>query len=241
LSFVGRICSKLNVLDARQASSDGHSAEQMARVLHPAWDCPVGDRRRARTRLNGMRLIYLLLAATLAAAPAGAQEGAASSQADEKPHYDLPVSLDKIKEGLEQQPSQLTLRSLDERPTFRVQILERQKLDELLATLDFKTTRAPAGGLYWQDVQRQMWPSVDNPLNQPYAAFSQSELLTVLIENLAGHYLGGKALNAVSNAERSHAEAAAREEVMQAIREYCNAQPNGGAGIQICSTSSAIR
>lgn len=196
-----------------------------------------------------MRLIYLLLAAILTAAPLRAQEGASSSQGDQKPpatdtqpaeHFNLPVSLDRIKEGLEQ-PSQLTLRTLDERPTFRVQILERQKLDELLATLDFKTTRAPAGGLYWQEVQRQMWPSVDHPLNQPYAAFSQGELLTILIENLAGHYLGGKALNAVSTAERARAEAAARDEVMQAIREYCNAQPNGGAGIQICSTSSAIR
>jgi hypothetical protein len=188
-----------------------------------------------------MRLIYLLLAAVLAAAPAVAQEAASSSQADGTPHYNLPVSLDKIKEGLEQTPSQLTLRTLDERPTFRVQILERQKIDELLATLDFKTTRAPAGGLYWDEVQRQMWPPVDNPLRQPYAAFSQSELLTILIENLAGHYLGGKALSAVTNAERSRAETAARDEVMQAIRDYCNAQPNGGAGIQICSTSSAIR
>jgi len=187
-----------------------------------------------------MRLIYLLLAAILAAAPVRAQEGASSSQADETPHYNLPVSLDKIKESLEQ-PAQLTLRTLDERPTFRIQIHERQKLDELLATLDFKTTRAPAGGLYWQEVQRQMWPSVDNPLNQPYAAFSQSELLTILVENLVGHYLGGKALNAVTSAEKARAEAAARDEVMQAIRDYCNAQPNGGAGIQICSTSSAIR
>jgi hypothetical protein len=86
-----------------------------------------------------------------------------------------------------------------------------------------------------------MWPSVDNPLRQPYAAFSQGELLTILIENLVGKYLGGKAVNAVSSAERAHAESAAREEVKQAIRDYCAAQPNNGAGIQICSTSSAIR
>jgi hypothetical protein len=216
-----------------------------------------------------MRLILLLLTAAVIAEPVGAQPGASSPAQDvsvtatqppsaatepaKQPpaapegqpgqgdaQLNLPVSLEKIKEALEQTPK-LSLETLDARPTFRVQILERQKLDELLATLNFKTTKAPAGGVYWDEVQRQMWPSVDNPLRQPYAAFNQGELLTILIENLAGKYLAGKALNAVSNAERAHAEAAAREEVMAAIRDYCAAQPSSGAGIQICSTSSAIR
>src|SRR5262249_5315348 len=137
-----------------------------------------------------------------------------SSPGDQQPsnQYDLPVSLDRIKEALEQSPK-LSLQTVDQRPTFRVEILERQKIDELLASLDFKTTRAPAGGLYWGEVQRQMWPSVDNPLRQPYAAFSQSELLTIVIENLVGQYLGSKAFAALTNAERARAEAAAREEV----------------------------
>ena len=57
----------------------------------------------------------------------------------------LPVSLDKIHEGLQQTPA-LSLRTLDERPIFRVQILERQKIEELLATLNFKAGRCrPAG------------------------------------------------------------------------------------------------
>ena len=84
-----------------------------------------------------------------------------------------------------------------------------------------------------------MFPSVDNPLRQPYAAFNQPELLTILIENLVGHYLGGKAINAISAAERAHAEAAARAEVRQAVGEYCSAQPNAGAGILICDTQSS--
>src|SRR3954454_25032955 len=132
-----------------------------------------------------MRLIPLLLAAVVtatAAAPALAQQGAPSPAVDGQPspsrdggnratgqppgtpvQLDLPVSLDKIKEGLEQPPTALTLQTL-ERPTFRVEIRQQQKLDELMATLNFKTTRAPAGGVYWDEVQRQMWPSVDNPL-----------------------------------------------------------------------------
>ena len=92
------------------------------------------------------------------------------------------------------------------------------------------------GGLYAYEQQRQLFPSVDNPLVQPYAAFNQGELLTILIENLVGKYLGGKALNAISKAERARAEAAAREEVRTAVAEYCNAQPNAGAGLAICAS-----
>jgi len=187
----------------------------------------------------------------MTAAPGWAQQVSPSSSGDQivseprqdetaQPHFDLPVSLDRIKQGLEQNPT-LTLKTRELEPTFRLQILERRRLDELIASLDFKTTQAPAGGLYWQEVQRQMWPSVDNPLMQPYAAFGPGELLTILVENLVGRYFAGKAVNAITSAERARAEAAARDEVQQAIREYCAAQPHGGAAIQICSTSSAIR
>jgi len=201
-----------------------------------------------------MRLISLLVTATLVASPAWAAGQASSSPKDqtaqardktgaEQPpasssQFDLPVSLDKIKKGLEQPPP-LSLK-LDDvvKPTFRIQILERQKIEELLATLNFKTTRAPAGGLYWDEVRRQMWPATDNPLQQPYAAFNQGELMTILVENLVGRYLAGRAMSSITSAERARAEAAAKDEVSHAIAEYCAAQPNHGAGIQICSPSS---
>ena len=197
-----------------------------------------------------MRLSCLLFTAILLAAPARAQGTGASSlqdqpavesrPSDSAPELNLPVSLDKIKEGLEQKPI-LSLRTLDERPTFRVQIQERRRIEELLATLNYKAGPTPAGGLYWNEIQRQMLPAVDNPLRQPYAAFGQGELLTILIENLVRNYLGDKAVNAVGKAERTHAENAAREEVRQAVQSYCAAQPNGGSGTQICSLSPAVR
>src|SRR5207249_4599066 len=71
---------------------------------------------------------------------------------------------------------------------------------------------------------------------QPYAAFNQGELLTILVENLVGRYLAGKTGEAISKAERARAEAQAKEEVRTAVAEYCNAQPNGGIGLQICSS-----
>jgi hypothetical protein len=204
-----------------------------------------------------MRLCALLFTATLAASPAPAQpaasppvstaeEPASASQDTDTdaskgepqtpPELNLPVSLDKIREGLQQKPG-LSLRALDERPTFRVQILERQKIEELLATLNFKAGPTPAGGIYMYEQQRQMFNPVDRPLMQPYAAFNTGQLLTILIENLVGKYLGGKAIDAVSKMERARAEANARDEVRAAVAQYCNAQPNLGVGIQICDTA----
>jgi len=204
-----------------------------------------------------MRLLALLFTATLASSPAQAQPASpapvspavepssAAQDIAEKPKtagdeksadLNLPVSLDKIREGLLQKPA-LSLRTLDERPTFRVQILERQKIEELLATLNFKAGPTPAGGVYMYEQQRQMFNPVDRPLMQPYAAFSTGELLTILIENLVGKYLGGKAIDAVCKLERARAEANAKEEVRAAVAQYCNAQPNAGIGIQICDTA----
>jgi len=187
-----------------------------------------------------MRLSALLFTAILAASRAAAQQAPASSPQDATagqsatdPGAAPPFSVTRIREALETTPI-LSLRTLDERPLFRVQIQERQHIDELLATLDFKSGPVPAGGLYMAEQDRIMFPSVDNPLRQPLSAFSQPELLTILIENLAGRYLGGKAASAVSKAERVHAEAVAKEEVQTAVAQYCDAQPNAGAGIQLC-------
>jgi hypothetical protein len=189
-----------------------------------------------------MRLLALLLTATLLASSAGAQQTPVSPSQDAPQDGSakdrgsaLPVSLTKIREALETTPT-FSLTTLDERPIFRIQIQERQKIEELLATLNFKTGPVPAGGLYMAEQNRIMFPSVDNPLRQPYAAFNQPELLTILIENLAGRYLAGKAMSAISKAERAHAEALAKDEVRTAVAQYCGAQPNGGAGIQICDT-----
>jgi hypothetical protein len=125
---------------------------------------------------------------------------------------------------------------IDERPTFRIQIRERQHIEELLATLNFKSGPTPAGGVRMQEQQRVVFNPVDHPLMQPYAAFGQGQLLTILIENLVRHYLADKVGEAISKSERARAEAQARDEVRAAVGEYCNAQPNLGAGLQICSS-----
>jgi hypothetical protein len=157
----------------------------------------------------------------------------AASPAQDGAQLNLPVSLDHIRKALEQQPAPLILK-LPDNPTFRIEIQERTRLQELLATLDFKSGPTPAGGVYAAEVQRVMFPSVSNPLMQPYAAFNQPELMTIIIENLVGKYLIAKAFSATNAAARERAEAAAREEVRQTIVQYCAGQPGGGTGIKIC-------
>lgn len=191
-----------------------------------------------------MPLILLLLALLLAAAPAQAQPSP-SKDGDEGQRLqnqglDLPVSLDRIREGLEETPT-TRLHGLNDAPTFTVAIHDAQRpftLEELVKSLapGFKAGPVPAGGVYDYELKRQANNPAGSPLTQPYAPFNQAELLTVLVENLAGQYLGGKALNAVSSAEREHAEGQARAEVQRAVADYCAAQPDAGRGIDVCAT-----
>jgi hypothetical protein len=164
--------------------------------------------------------VLLMVGALLSARAAGAQAVATADAAQDPPAQDLPVSLDRIREQLKRPPESL-LRNLDVKPDFSVQIEEQRRLDEIMSKLSFKSGPAPAGGLYSYQQQRQLFNPVDHPLQQPYAAFSGGELITIAIENLIGKYLGGRARGALSSAERSHAEAEARQDVDRAVAEYC--------------------
>ena len=181
-----------------------------------------------------MPLILLLLAAMMATDPPAGQP----SPTQDAP-LNLPVSVDKIRSALEDTSAAPHLRGLDEVPTFKVQIHENARaftLDDLVKSLapGFKAGPVPAGGVYAYELNRVTNNPTSNPLTQPYAAFNQPELLTILVENLAGRYLAGKAVDAVTSAERAHAEAQARADVQRAVSEYCSAQPASRQGIEIC-------
>src|SRR5262245_53778962 len=107
-----------------------------------------------------MRLITLLLAASLGAPVAGnafaqstepapppaaasSQPAAASSPQDTPAN--LPVSVDRIKKQLEKPPA-LSLEGLRDQPTFRIEVKERNKLQDLISSLDFRSGPTPYGG-----------------------------------------------------------------------------------------------
>jgi hypothetical protein len=184
-----------------------------------------------------MRLSALLVTAIFAATPALAQpqESSASAavaspaqdsqpgqqQSDKPP--DLPVSLDKIREALAQ-PAPTTFKSLDERPVFRVEVRERQKLDDLMKSLNFNAGPAIPGGIYGYEQQRNLFPAVNNPLAQPYAAFTPGEMIQVSLTTLIERYLAGRVVNSLKGMARASAEQAAREEVRKALDEFWAAQ-----------------
>lgn len=184
-----------------------------------------------------------MLAVLALAAPADAQAPAASAAAaaPETPAAqdraaDLPVSLNRIREALEK-PDESRLQHLDVRPDFSVQIEEQRRINEIISKLDFKTGPAPAGGLYGYEQQQRLFSPTDRPLQQPYAAFSGGELITIAIENLIAKYLGGKVVEGITSAARAHAEAQAREEVNQAIVDYCTARSDRDQ-ISLCTSQS---
>lgn len=196
--------------------------------------------------LFSMRFIFLFLVmlATSAAAPrqdstvssAGVNPGSTAPRVPPgaEPPLDLPISLDRIRELLSK-PAPLQ-QSLLKRPTFKIEVEEQHHVQELLSALavQSKASPAPPGGLYGYETQRVMLSSLSTPMMQPYAAFSGGQLLTLAFEALLTKYLGWRALDAITAADRARAEAAAHAEVARAIVEYCAGLPDGGAGIRMC-------
>jgi hypothetical protein len=192
-----------------------------------------------------MRLYCLMVAVILAGAPLAAQDAPpsstdtdSSSTVDAAP--ELPVSIDRIREALAKTPTKPLLR-VGEQPDFAITVEERVILEDFFKPEDFKVGPVPAGGLYAYEQQRVLSNKVDQPLTQPYAAFSGGELITLAIQGLLFKYLGQQVIDGAVGAERAAEEAAARETVMKAIQSYCAAQPASGAAIEICSAPRAAR
>ena len=110
----------------------------------------------------------------------------------------LPVSLDKIREALSQPPPSEPLKGLNETPTFRLEIQERQKFEALMAKIKFdKGGPVVAGGRDAYEQQQLLFPRIDNPLVQPYGAFSPSEVMTLGVEALIEKYVAQKVAHVV--------------------------------------------
>jgi hypothetical protein len=190
-----------------------------------------------------MRLIPLVVAAIMAAAPVLAQQDQPSSAVSSQPSQpsssvssspssepssteeatkpaDLPVSLGKIRQALGQAPPATPLLHLDVTPHFRIEIHAQQKIEELLDTLKFDSGPTPPGGLYNYEQRQNISSRQQHPEMQPYGAFSQGQMLTILLQNLLQKYLATRIANLMSNARQTAAEEAAREEVQRAIADF---------------------
>ena len=188
-----------------------------------------------------MRLILLLVAATLASVPAVAQPSQASppaSPAQDAASVSLPVSVERIRELLARAPAESVLRGLDRQPDYKVTVEERRFLKDILESLDVKTGPVPPGGLYAHEIQQQVWNTRNSPLVRPYAAFTSGELAQVSLTSILGALVTRYLTNGVINLSRTEAENLAREDVRRAIEEYCNGRPDRSF-IEICTSPTS--
>jgi hypothetical protein len=155
-----------------------------------------------------MRFIVLAAAGALWAAPAWAQD---------EPPLNLPVSLERIREGLaSEKPSLLDTLNLE--ATFRVEVKERRpNFAEMFPPGSFDGGPVPPGGLYAYEQQRMLFPNSTPAL----ITFDTLPIFRAIA-------------TAIGDARRARAAAAARAEVERAMAAFCAAQPNAGDGIVGC-------
>jgi hypothetical protein len=139
---------------------------------------------------------------------------------------DLPVSLDKIREALAQPSPSEPLKGMNEQPTFRTQVQERQRFEQLMESIKFDTAGPVVpGGRDAYDQQQRLFPRVDNPRLQPYGAFSTGEILTLGVEAFVEKYVAQKLAHVFSETLRAQAEREARDEVARSLAGFWAAQP----------------
>ena len=176
-----------------------------------------------------MRLAALLVALGIFVAPAAkAQDGppppTAIAPVGGVTWPDFGVSLDRIRDGINQPASRLL--GLDREVTFRVEVQERANFEAFFKGTDFRPGPIPAGGLYMYEQQRRLFNPIDHPYMQPYAAYSPGQFMVVALENLLGHFLVKPALAALKEENRKRAVRNAQREVNLDIEAYCAQQPN---------------
>lgn len=148
----------------------------------------------------------------------------------------LPVSLERIRDGLSRKPA-LTLSPLDKPPDFRSEVEVWGR--DLFRPEDLRPGPIPAGGWYQAELQRILFNSVDNPLRQPWAAFSPGEAIFLAAESSLNMLIARQVNKGVHRAWNWYQEEKARAEVARAMAEFCAAQPNGGAGVAGCPPERA--
>ena len=158
-----------------------------------------------------MCLKSLLIAAMLIASPVWAQQQAPA------PPVDVPVvSIARVRAALEKPPPML--RPPELKADFTVHIEARRPLQDIFDVPPWATESL---------AQSRLCPP------------NQGSLPSAQCGIPAGFSVDPESL--IEAVKRAYQERAAREEVKRAVADYCAAQPNAGAGIQICATTPASR
>jgi hypothetical protein len=130
---------------------------------------------------------------------------------------DTTVSLERIRQALAREPRLVI--AVRREPDFRVKVEGREPFDMFSPTFDLGLPPP-----YWSPAYQRLHVT-GTPAIMPTSTMFNLDVLSLL-----------KGL--VSGAAREAREQSARKEVKQAMDEYCAAQPNGGAGLPLCTDVS---
>lgn len=166
-------------------------------------------------------LTLLVLASTVAAVPAQPPSAAPGPEPAEAVIDRLPISLEAIRQGIEQAPESPSSLRVGPLPTFRLTVYgqRRQLLPDFQETLRQPWQAPIPGGIHNKEVMDLITP----PVMRPFGAFTNGDLAevagTALISALAGRALY-KGYTAARGALRGWREERIREEVEAELEAF---------------------
>ncbi len=144
------------------------------------------------------------------------------SQAPKVKAEDLPVDLGRIQRALANTP--MLRFDKEERPVFRVQVFgPKPTIDDILGP-DWAKGPVPYGGMTHQEFLDMVTPKDV----QGYAAFSNKEGATVAATSFLLQWTLQKAIAKFRNSQDERERAAARQEVMDALKALEDARAKAG-------------
>lgn len=139
--------------------------------------------------------------------------------ADPQTAGELPVSLERIRRGLERDDTLLRAAGESRHPIFRIDVdAELPSFSAFIGEDESLSSPAPWGGMTHNEFLTMVTP----PQARSYGAFTNGDLLQVLATSILGSYAMGGAtalLGRVPDVIRQGREAAARREVQRTLAE----------------------
>jgi hypothetical protein len=171
-----------------------------------------------------MTVTTCVLLAALAATPAGQSAPAATGSAEAQPPA-LPVSLDRIRDGLAHQPK---IKPDAVQPVFRVEVIgQKPTLEEILGKEFWKGPAKPTPGgavMTHQEFLNMVTP----PEYRGTAMFTQGEAITVMATSVALRWALQRAIHKYQESRTEREREAARKEVQEALAALDKAREAAG-------------
>jgi hypothetical protein len=172
------------------------------------------------TGLQGLILAIALGVPQQAATPPPPAEPAQAPQ-QVNPPIELPVSLEKIQEALARPRA---IRPTIDRPVFRVEVFARKPTVEDILGPDYLRGPAYASGMSHKEFLDMVTPVEYRGMSM----FTNGEVLTIAATSVGLQWALMKAIDRLKEARTERAQAAARQEVLDAMNDLAAARKKAG-------------